>query len=164
MLLQKKRKSYSSVCKANTSFRSKIWISSSQVGYTLKMFVFAVFLKRIKIQEQEKSLGLCCTYKERVSFFYFFLMRKIYPELTSFANLSLFAWGRLSLSSDQCQSSSILYVGCCHSVAWWAVCQSAPGIQTGELWAAKAEHRNLTTRPLGWPQERVLVFTEFINQ
>ena len=30
--------------------------------------------------------------------------------------------------------------------------RSAPGIRTGELWAAEAEHANLTTVPLGWPQ------------
>ena len=33
-----------------------------------------------------------------LSFFPFFVVRKIGPELTSVANLPLFAWGRLSLS------------------------------------------------------------------
>ena len=41
--------------------------------------------------------------------FTFFLVRKIGPELTSLANLSLF------------------YVGCCHSMAWWAVLGLCPG-------------------------------------
>ena len=26
-----------------------------------------------------------------------------------------------------CDSSSILYGGCCHNMAWWAVCRSTPG-------------------------------------
>ena len=30
--------------------------------------------------------------------------------------------------------------------------ESAPGIQTGELQAAKGECANITSAPLGWPQ------------
>ena len=43
-----------------------------------------------------------------------------------------------------CQSSSVLYVRCHHSMAWWAVGRSTPRFQTCESWAAEVEHRNLT--------------------
>ena len=49
-----------------------------------------------------------------------------------------------------CQSSSILYRGCRHSMAQWAVCESASGIRTHEPWATKVECTNLITTPLGW--------------
>ena len=42
-------------------------------------------------------------------------------------------------------------MGCHHSMAWWAVCRSAPRIQTGELRVTKAEHVNLTIMQLGQP-------------
>ena len=48
-------------------------------------------------------------------------------------------------------SINFLYVGCCHSMAWWVVCRSTPGIQTHEPWTAKVECANLTTMPLGQP-------------
>ena len=57
-----------------------------------------------------------------------------------------------------CQSSSILYMGRCLSMAWWAVCRSTPGIQTCEPWAAKLEHENLTTTPPGWAGPGSLIF------
>ena len=41
----------------------------------------------------------------------------------------------------------------CHSIAWQAVHRSAPGIQTGEPRAAKAECANLTAVPLGQPPQ-----------
>ena len=41
-----------------------------------------------------------------------------------------------------CQSSSILYVGCCHSMAWWMVCRSAR-IWTHKLRAAKVQRSRL---------------------
>ena len=41
----------------------------------------------------------------------------------------------------------------CHSMAWQAVCRSAPRIWTGEPQATKAECANLTTVPLGWPSK-----------
>ena len=65
--------------------------------------------------------------------FFLLVVKKIGPELTSVAHLPLFffAWGRLSLSSHLCQSSSVLYVGCHHSMAVeWS--KSAPGIRTCE--------------------------------
>ena len=79
----------------------------------------------------------------------FFLVRKSGPELTAVANLPVFPWGRLSLRQNLHQSSSVLYVGHCHSMAWWVVCRSLPGIPTWEPWAAKVEHANLTTMPPG---------------
>ena len=90
-------------------------------------------------------------------------VRRIDPEPTSLVNLPLFAWGRLSLSQHLCLSPSILHVRCRHSMAWWMVCRSAPGIQTPEPQAAKAEHANPTIMPLGWPWENVLKenFKEF---
>ena len=66
---------------------------------------------------------------------------------------SSFCWGRLSLSWHLCPSSSVSYVGRCHSMAWWAVCRSAPGTWTCEPWAAKGDHANLTTLPPGHPSE-----------
>ena len=72
-----------------------------------------------------------------------------------------FCWGRLALSNICCQSSSFclrkivteltfvpiflyfLYVGCHHSMVWWAGCRSVPGIQTHECQATKAEHAEL---------------------
>ena len=77
----------------------------------------------------------------------FYLVRKIGSELTS--NLPLFAWGRLSMSSHLCQSFYIFYVGCCHSMAWWAVCRSMPRIQTCEPRAAEVDCKNLNTAPQG---------------
>ena len=61
-----------------------------------------------------------------LSFLFLLKKKKIGPELTSVANPPLFVWGRLCLW----QSSSILYVGHRHSMAWWGVCSSAPRIQT----------------------------------
>ena len=89
--------------------------------------------------------------------FSLFFVRKIGPELTSTINLPLFAWGRLSLSEHLCQSSSILYVGCCHSMAWWGACRSVHGIQTCKPQATEGEHMNLTTVPLGRPHIPVVL-------
>src|SRR3712207_7602215 len=46
--------------------------------------------------------------------------------------------------------SSILHVGCCHSMAdeW---CRSAPGTRTHEPGPLKWSVPNLTTTPQGWP-------------
>ena len=52
-----------------------------------------------------------------------FCLRKIIPELTS---VPIFLY--------------FFYVGCCHSMAWWAACGCASGIQTCEPRAAKAEY------------------------
>ena len=43
----------------------------------------------------------------------------------------------------------------CHSMAWWAVCRSTPGIWNGEPWAAKVEHENLTAAPQGQPLSEI---------
>ena len=61
-----------------------------------------------------------------------FLVRKIGPELTSVANLPPFCmWDA--------------------TIAWFDEQCASRGIQTGEPWAAKVEHANLTTTPLGQP-------------
>ena len=62
---------------------------------------------------------------------------------------SIFAWGRLGPSQHLYQSSSILYVGCHHSMAdEWS--RSAPRIRTYEPLAVEVECRTLTTLPQGW--------------
>ena len=69
-------------------------------------------------------------------------MRKIVTELTL------------------CQSSSILYVGCLHSMAdEWS--RSAPRIQTCEPQAAEAECVKLTSMPLGWPLDTVSIYSYY---
>ena len=77
--------------------------------------------------------------------FFFFLLRKISPELTA-GNPPLFAeedW--------PCPSSSTLYVGRLpqHGVPSGAM--STPGIQTVESQAAEAERAHLTAAPPGRP-------------
>ena len=72
--------------------------------------------------------------QHRPSFFFFLLVRKIVTELTS------------------CQSFSILYLGCHHSMAWWVVRGCTLEIQTCEPWVAKVECANLTTMPPGQSQ------------
>ena len=47
-------------------------------------------------------------------------------------------------------------MGCCLSVAWWAVHRSAPRIRTGEPQATKVECVNLTSWPQGQPQAQFL--------
>ena len=70
----------------------------------------------------------------------------------TFFFLSFFCWGRLALSLHLCHSSSILYVGCHHSMAdeW---CRSLSGIQTHEPRPPKQSMLNLTTRPQGQPPQ-----------
>ena len=66
--------------------------------------------------------------------FFFFLVRKIGPELMP---VPIFLY--------------FLYGGCHHSMAWWVVCRSVPRTQTHEPWAAEVEWTNLTTTPLAQP-------------
>ena len=49
-----------------------------------------------------------------------------------------------------------LYVGCRHSMAWWTVCKSAPGIRTHEPRAVETKCANLTTVPPGRPHDCIL--------
>ena len=84
-------------------------------------------------------------------------VRKIGPDLTSIANLPLFAWGRLSLSSHLCQSSFIL-CGMPLQCSLPSGARSATSRRTCKTRAAKAEGTNLTTTPLGQPQ--ALAFKE----
>ena len=84
------------------------------------------------------------------TYFLNFLVRKIGLELTSVANVPLFAGGRLSLSLYLCQSSSIL-CGVPPQHGLMSSARSAPGIRTSKPWATEVEHMNLTTMPPGWP-------------
>ena len=79
-------------------------------------------------------------------------VRKIGPELTSVANLSLL------LEEDYCWdnicASLPLFCMWDAAIAWMdELCRSVPRIRNCEPWAAKVEHTNLTPRPLGWPQD-----------
>ena len=62
---------------------------------------------------------------------FFFLVRKIHPELTSVADLLFFTWGRFTLREHLYQSSSILYVSHHHSMATDKWCRSVPGAEPG---------------------------------
>ena len=68
-----------------------------------------------------------------------FCLTKISPELTSVPVFLYFVCGMLPQHG------------------WWAVCRSAPGIQTRESWAPELEHVNLTTMPPGWPLAKLLI-------
>ena len=65
---------------------------------------------------------------------FLFFLRKIVAELIS---VPIFLY--------------FLYVGHLHSVAWWEMCKSSPGIRTCKLQASQADCMNLTTTPLGQP-------------
>ena len=77
-------------------------------------------------EEDWPRANICCQSSS-------FCLRKIVPELMCVPVFLCF-----------------LYVGYCHSMAWWAVCRSAPRIHCRPK-AAEAEHTNLTTMPPGWP-------------
>ena len=87
-------------------------------------------------------------------FLSFFFVRTTSSELTSVASLPLFC---LRKTVAELTSVAVflhfLYVGHCHSMAWWAMWRSTPGIWTCEPQAAEGECTNLTTSPLGWPPE-----------
>ena len=82
-----------------------------------------------------------------------FFLRKISPELTSATNPTL------SAEEDQpwaniCAHLPLLYVwDTCHGMTWWVVHRSVPRIWTGELWATRADHTNLTAMLPGWPHK-----------
>ena len=82
-------------------------------------------------------------------------MRKISPVLTSANPPLIFAeevwpWANIRAHLPP------LYVGLRRSVASQAVHQCAPGIRTGEPWAAAAEHVHLTTCAIG-PAPRKII-------
>ena len=60
-----------------------------------------------------------------------------------------------------CQSSSTLYVGWHHRMAWWVVCRSMPWLQTCEPGPPKQESVNLTTRLA--PMTSLLITSSFPN-
>ena len=81
------------------------------------------------------------------------------PELTSVANL-LFCFFHLLPKDPQCivvysscRSFWLCYVGCNLSKAWWVVPTPHPGCEPAKLWAAQAEHVNLTTWPWDQPKK-----------
>ena len=92
----------------------------------------------------------------KFSFFLFFLVRKIHPELTFVAHLSLSLFApstkpQCTVVYPSCKSFWFFYVRCHHSMAWWAVHRSLLRIWTGESRAAKAKYANLTIWPQGQP-------------
>ena len=94
----------------------------------------------------------------------FFSLRKISPELISAPNPPLFAeedWPSTNIHAYL----PLLYMwDACHSMAWHAACRSTPRIRTGEPWAAKAEHVNLTVAPLSWPWNFLPVNAGFVHK
>ena len=75
---------------------------------------------------------------DKAQYWSFFFSEEDCPWANFCYQSSSFAWGGLLLSWHLCQSSSILYVGWHHSMAWWMVCRSVPGIWTREPLATKA--------------------------
>ena len=61
-----------------------------------------------------------------------------------------------------CKSFYFFYVGCHHSMAWWALCRSMHRIRTGEPQVANAEYMNLTTTPLDLPP-KIIFFKSIQN-
>ena len=93
--------------------------------------------------------------------FIFFFFEEIGPELRSVVNPPLFFFSprpQYIVAYPSCRSLQFLYVGCRHSMAWWAVCRSVPRIQTSEPQAAEVECMNLNTWPLGW-HPQILLYT-----
>ena len=86
----------------------------------------------------------------RLSWHFCVCVKKLGLKLTSVANFPLFAWGKLSLSCQLWESSSIL-CGMPPQCGLRSGARSAPGIQTCEPWASEVDQANLTTTPLGWP-------------
>ena len=56
-----------------------------------------------------------------------------------------------------CASLTLFYIWDA-AIAWGAVCESVPGMQTHELRAAKVEHMDPTTTPPGQPLKKFLLF------
>ena len=77
----------------------------------------------------------------------FFFLRKISPKLTSATNPPRFAEEDWPWANIHAHLPLLYMWDACHSMAWWAVRRSAPGIQTSEPQAAEAENTNLTTTP-----------------
>ena len=80
--------------------------------------------------------------------FFSFLM-KLSPELTSAANTPLFAEEDWPWANIQVHLPLVYMWDTCHSMAWQAMCSSAPSIWTGKPWATKAECMNLTAAAPG---------------
>ena len=78
------------------------------------IFLFSFFV----CEEDWPWANICCQSSS-------FCLRKIVPKLTAMPVFLYF-----------------LYMGCHHSMAWWAVCRSTPRIWTHEPQAAEAEHAN----------------------
>ena len=104
-----------------------------------------------------RSLLRTAMWEQSLSFIYLFIfLRKISPELTSFANPPLFAEEDSARANIHAHLPLLYMWDAYHSMALPSSAMSAPGIQTSEPWAAKAERVRLTTAPLGQPQELVL--------
>ena len=79
-----------------------------------------------------------------INYIFFFFGEEDCPSTNVCANLPLFCMWHA-----------------CHSMAWWAVCRSAPGIWTCEPWAAKAQHGSLITMSPGQPLNYIFLFSVF---
>ena len=55
------------------------------------------------------------------------------------------------LGEEDWSWANICCQSCHHSMTWWVVCRSTPGIWTHEPQATEAAHTNFTTTPLGRP-------------
>ena len=90
-------------------------------------------------------------------------VRKTGPELTSVANLPFFffAQGR---RAELISVPILLYFMWDAPTAWLDdQSRSAPRIRTYELWAAEAEHANITTTPPGQPPHTYFLFLRKIS-
>ena len=85
-------------------------------------------------------------------FFFLFFLRKISPELISPTNPPLFAEEDWPWADIRAHLPLAYMWEAWHSMAWWMVHRSVPGIPTGKPQATEGKHVNLTTTPLGWPQ------------
>ena len=78
-----------------------------------------------------------------------------WANITSVANLPFFVFllpkaPPYIVVYSSCRSFWLCYVGCCLSMARWAMLGPCPGTELAKAWAAKAEHMNLITQLRGW--------------
>ena len=80
-----------------------------------------------------------------------FFLRKVSLELTSATNPPLFAEEDRPWANIYAHLPLLYLWAACHSMAWYVVCRSMPGIRTGEPQATEVEHVNLAAVPPGRP-------------
>ena len=128
------------------TFPSIVWTfcfkEQTQTWWGKKSYIIISWKQPTQIEKDYTQWGTIFTALSQIYLFIRFILFDFY--LFFFLGEESWPWANI-----HCQSSSILYVGCRHSMAWWALCRSAPGVRTHKPWAAKVEHANLTTMPLG---------------